>query len=103
MGNMTKHARYERRDRLNYIIDNIGIGEPICTAPSKNPNAISVLTNTGIIIIKGKTDNVIITVYIATIAEATAIYYQSGMTTPLPQRVKKRIRINKEELEKRCI
>lgn len=100
---MTRHARYERRDRFNYIVDNIGIGEPLCIAPSKNPNAVSILTDTGIVIIKRNADNAIITAYIATMSEATAIYYQSGMTTPLPQRVKKNIKRNREELDKRCI
>ena len=72
----------ERKDRINFIEKKIGFGKDIATniflsekrsmktsTPSK-----SILTDTGIIKIVSVDDDVLITAYIATVGEATAIY-----------------------------
>lgn len=79
---ITYHFSVERKDRIDFINQYIGFGEDIASniflsqkrsmktsIPTK-----SVLTDTGIIKILSLEDDVLITAYIATIGEGTAIY-----------------------------
>ena len=76
------HYSVERKDRINFIQKKVGFGEDIATtiflsnkrAEKTSMPSKSILTNTGIIKIVSADDGVLITAYIATISEATAIY-----------------------------
>jgi hypothetical protein len=69
---MSKHLRTERIDRAEYIATTIGIGKEVIRKEKKGRDSYSCLTDTGVVIIRGF-DNSIITMYIATMAQATAI------------------------------
>ena len=79
---ITYHFSVERKERVDFINQYIGFGEDIASniflsqkrAMKTSTPTKSVLTDTGIIKILSLEDDVLITAYIATISEATAIY-----------------------------
>ena len=78
---MTYHAREERFDRLSALIDYLGVGEIVLEVPDKYyTNSISCLTSTGIIIVKSSVNGVMITGYMASIRQATAMFYTVGIS-----------------------
>ena len=96
--NMTHHARFDRANRLNYIVDTIGIGEVVCTYRQKcydGRDAFLKLTSTGVIMVVNE-ENKIITAYIATIGEAIGVYREATTRHELPSGLYKRIRQNEK-------
>ena len=78
---MTYHAREERFDRLSALVDYLGVGEIVLEVPDKYyTNSISCLTSTGIIIVKSSVNGVMITGYMASIRQATAMFYTAGIS-----------------------
>ena len=79
---VTYHFSVERKNRIDFINKTVGFGEDIATniflsesrAIKTSVPTKSVLTSTGIIKIFSIDDNTLITAYIATIGEGTAIY-----------------------------
>lgn len=72
---MTYHAQVEREARIDYIIDVLGdFGQPIAKRNNPANNTITILTNLGVIIIKSNTTQKLVTMFLASIAQATAIY-----------------------------
>ena len=87
---VTYHFSIERKDRINFIKQYIGFGNPVATtihlskerAKKHNTPIRNILTDTGIIFIISLDSNEIITAYIATIPEAVAIYRQCHNKRP---------------------
>ena len=78
---MTYHAREERFDRLSALVDYLGVGEIVLEVPDKYyTNSISCLTSTGIIIVKSSVNGVMITGHMASIRQATAMFYTAGIS-----------------------
>lgn len=76
--NLTYHASEERFDRLNFIIEHIGIGDEFCVCPHlTDPTKEEILTTTGILVVRNKTTHVIITVYPCGLPKAVAVYRQA--------------------------
>lgn len=72
---MTYHAQVEREARIDYIIDVLGdFGQPIASQKNLDNDTTTFLTNLGVIIIKGTTSQKLVTMYLASTAQATAIY-----------------------------
>lgn len=94
--NMTNHARYGRKDRLEYILDTIGFGEVVASQilDDDKGGRRRELTTTGVVMIKGNADNSFITAYICDIDEATAIW-RSGNKREMPAQVYRNVRGNK--------
>lgn len=69
---MSRHLIEDREERLVKIAMTIGFGEVI--KESTHNGATIFLTNTGIIYVVNKQLKIIITVYVATINEISAIY-----------------------------
>lgn len=88
---MTKHARFERNARLEYIIDTIGMGEPVCEIESRQGGQ-RILTNTGIIIVKDGTT--LITAFIADFNQAYAIYKIANPNGKFPKKLESVIKLN---------
>ena len=97
--NMTFHARVERDNRLEFIIDTVGIGEVICETnrpdDSYGKPVKMRLTDTGVIIVTSQ-ENKIITAYIATISEAIGVYREATTRHELPSGLYKKIRQNEK-------
>lgn len=62
---MTKHAQYDRFNRLSAILDHIEIGEVVAkVADPHGRDTILNLTSTGIVLVVGKYDKKLITGYL---------------------------------------
>ena len=69
---MSKHLCQERTDRAVFILTTLGIGEPVRTRHSDTKENITlVLTSTGVILVRNDTTGTIITMYYATMKEAS--------------------------------
>lgn len=93
--NMTYHARYDRADRITAIIDTIGIGEIMFIVP-KNEYSEICLTTTGVVIVRTITERRIITVYVASLQLARALYATKFNMKKLPQTLFNVIRQNQK-------
>lgn len=95
--NMTAHARFERQNRIEYIINTVGLGSVIAEIRViDNQNRIShqKLTDTGVIIILSADNKTIVTTYIATADQACAIYKTAKKVSRLPDNLYTRVRKN---------
>lgn len=95
---ITRHVAVERFDRIEYIIDTIGLGERILFE-SIIPNSQNVmrkmqLTDTGVILVKPLDADILITAWIATIEQAVRISKRSGRNK-MPEALYRRIKNNK--------
>ena len=69
---MTWHMKKDRINRAVFIAMTVGFGNVVHTKYCKESNTYSYLTDTGVIIIKDPKD-VIITMYLANVAQAYAV------------------------------
>ena len=94
--NVSAHIQRDRMERISYIIDAFKgeFGKPIAEAPEGD--AIRTLTDKGIIIVTGITTGKIITMWIATVSQATAVYRDCHQCQKCPQWVMKICHKNKE-------
>ena len=83
---MTYHCQVERANRIQHIINDIGMGQII--KEKFHNNCYMCLTNTGITIIKTADKLKVITIYVTTMRELVAIY--EG-TKKIPPYLKKRV------------
>jgi hypothetical protein len=87
MTNLSYHVIEERKKRLE-IVDNIGVGTPVATIEvfdQRDGRVYKTLTSTGVVVIRSKITNMVITLYLATIGQAFYIYRTSyGATARLP-------------------
>lgn len=75
--NMTYHARVERADRLEYILNTTGIGEVVAEAPNDERGGLRRLTNTGVIIVVAEDHKTVVTAFICDIRQARSVYAYS--------------------------
>lgn len=98
--NMTNHARHDRRNRFDYILDTVGLGTEIVAEvkrlDDKNRVAYSRLTDSGIIVIVSADHKTVVTAYIATIEQASAIYRTARGCSIMPNSLYKRIKANEK-------
>ena len=90
---MSKHLYEERIDRLTKIGATIGFGEVVKEAPYVKSNATVFITDTGVIYVVNKSKKFIITVYTATIDEATLIF-EGNIPNYLRKRVLKNMKMD---------
>lgn len=95
MKNMTIHAREDRRSRLEYIVDTIGIGEIIATAENKDyRGGYCKLTSTGVVIVFSKDNKTVVTAFIADVTQAASIYKADKKVRCMPDSLYRRIKGN---------
>ena len=95
--NMTYHARRERISRIDYIIDTVGIGEviaSIATTDSLGRKGYQKLTSSGVIIVLSADERTVVTMFIATLGQACAVYKTDKNCKFLPDGLYKRINNN---------
>ena len=85
---LTYHAREERVERIARILMTIGIGN-VVIEKEMTDRAIGQLTDTGVLIIRNKKDNAIVTMYVCDMNKATWMF--EGQ---LPRGLKNTIRKN---------
>ena len=95
--NMTAHADRDRRSRLEYIIDTVGVGKVIVASheiDEYNRPVCYELTTTGIIIVKNK-DNMVVTAFFSGLEFATKVWQNvHGSKKKLPPVVAAQIKRN---------
>ena len=100
--NITTHVSVERFDRIEYIIDTIGLGDSIIMeANIKNPQNIMrkmQLTNTGVILVKPVDREVVITAWIASLNQVVQIYRTRGYAK-MPEYVYRLVKKNQKYMK----
>ena len=107
---MSKHATQDRIDRLMFIYDNIGIGEPYMDMQEEDILYIlqqtrpflqihdldlkNTVTTTGILLVRSAEDGTLITAYIADIDKITAIWRNKHGARPMPDNMYRRVLAN---------
>ena len=90
MMTISKHFMKERAGRYGFIASTVGIGKTVKTIERINSNSGKLcyvqVTDTGVVMVKG-TDNVIITMYLASITEIQT-YFIDGVPCVLEAIVK---------------
>ena len=89
---MSKHATQDRIDRLLFIYDNVGIGEPYID--SVEDDILYTITTTGVLLVRSASDGTLITAYIADIDKITAIWRNKHGERPMPDNLYKRVLAN---------
>lgn len=101
--NMTAHAKFDRANRLEYIINTIGIGNvvaEISTVDKQGRAGFQKLTDTGVIIILSADNKTIVTAYIATPDQACTVYKTAKKVSKMPDGLYSRIRKNEAIMKK---
>ena len=96
MKTTTYHYNIERKNRRDYIEKTVTMGKEICsvrfTSPSSKKESLSVLTDTGVIIVYN--DNWIpVTVFIGNIRQTTAMYRKATGEKLVPPSLFKKFQI----------
>lgn len=98
--NVSTHVTIDRWERITYIVDNLGFGNVVITCPSSsNRNNIEELTDTGVIIVRSRKTNDVITAFIASIDKVIAIYRNNSQYSRIPNFMYKRVTANKTLLK----
>lgn len=95
------HAQYERVSRIEYIIDWCGgeFGETIAEIRDTAENARIVLTEKGIVIIFNLENNTLVTMWIASPAQAIATYKNGHNGREVPRHYMKTFYKNRKASE----
>lgn len=92
---LSPHALNDRVDRLAYIHNTVGFGDKV-EAEWFDGNKVLQLTDTGVVMVKGATDDMLVTAYIATLAQAIRIYYNGLGLKTLPRWLYKKVTRNQQ-------
>ena len=92
--NLSNHLVRDRIDRMNYIVNQIGIGTVIIEAIDPKTHAIRQLTDTGIMIIKSEKEDKIITMYVANQKNLHECYKWAGRKK-VPEAMENKVKKNK--------
>lgn len=83
---MSYHCRVERKDRVQHIIDTIGLGQVVKEQFTRERYIC--ITDTGVTIIKSADKTKVITMYVTTYRELVAVY---GGQKKIPPYLKKKV------------
>ena len=90
----SNHVILDRPIRYARIQKTIGIGKPVAIAPDrKHKDCFNVLTNTGVCIIQGY-DGTMVTLWVASMNQATDIYKRTTGRCELPQKLYDAVKYN---------
>lgn len=97
--NITRHVSVERYDRIEYIIDTIGLGEKIILE-AIIPNEQKIMrkmqiTDTGVLLVKPCDAEIIVTAWIASIDQVVRISRKSGLSR-VPESLYRKVRNNQK-------
>jgi hypothetical protein len=92
---MSKHAQFDRTDRLVYIATTVGFGEVIIR--HEREDSVECITDTGVVMIKSLKEDFLITAYICDIDKAMAICRAMGMPQ-VPNALYRKILKNRNHL-----
>lgn len=81
---LSKHCERDRKERLQFILENVGIGQPLKEVFYYN--AYHYITDTGVAILIDSTQQKIITIYLIDEREAAAIF-KGKIPKPLQRKI----------------
>ena len=91
---LSAHVMVDRKVRIEIIEKTVGFGTPIVETPdNKNTDCTTVLTSTGVIVIVAP-DGMIVTTWIANVAQAISVYKRATNGKNLPKQLWKMIHYN---------
>lgn len=98
MNTMTKHCEIYRKNRMDRIAQEIGIGQIIKERyvkwPEKSYGNFICVTDTGVTIVKDEDHIKIVTMYVTTYKELVAVYQGANR---IPQFLRKKVLKNQEK------
>ena len=103
---LTYHCGVQRRERVQHIIDDIGLGQVVIERYFRSPEKIKAglpgtytcITDTGITLIKDENKQKIITMYVTTQRELVSIYRGANK---VPKFLKRRVDYNQSKYTER--
>lgn len=87
--NTTYHAGVERANRLQALEDTLGFTKPVLEVEVYEEEKRYLLTSSGIIIVKNLYRDIVITAFMANVAQAYRLYKMSGKSQMSPKMEKK--------------
>lgn len=95
VNHLTAHAKIDRIDRITFIAEHIGWGKEILRMNERrNPNNIVlILTSTGVVLVKERHTDTLITAYVATVQKIDAFYWQVKQK-PAPAKLRQKVAYN---------
>lgn len=95
VNHVTAHAKIDRIDRITFIAERIGWGKEVLRVNDRHDpnNIILVLTSTGVVLVKERHTDTLITTYVATVQMADAFYWQAKQK-PTPAKLRNKIAHN---------
>jgi hypothetical protein len=95
VNHVTAHVMIDRIDRVTFIAEHIGWGKEVLRVNDRHDpnNIILVLTSTGVVLVKERHTDTLITAYVATVQRADAFYWQAKQK-PTPAKLRNRIAHN---------
>ena len=97
LANTTHHAKVDRADRMRQVRQ-LRVGNPVATIEDyrDGKKAIITLTDNGVVVIRNPKSNAIVTLCLATPAQACFIYKRNyGDKARVPQEIYNQIKINR--------
>jgi len=91
---MTHHTKVERKDRVDYILDTVGLGEPMVDSFVEERNHWERLTTTGVLIVLDPSKKIVVTLYVPTVSKAVAVYCSGTHRSRVPENKMKLFRYN---------
>lgn len=95
VNHVTAHARIDRINRIAFIAEHIGWGKEVLRVNDRcDPNnIILILTSTGVVLVKERHTDTLITAYVATIQRVDAFYWQVKQK-PAPEKLRQKVAHN---------
>lgn len=97
---MSYHCKVERNNRVQHIIDEVGLGQIVKEKYNQYPGragTYTCITDTGVTIVKTEDKLTIVTMYVTTFRELVAVY---NGTKKIPPYLKKRVDRNQTKYVK---
>lgn len=82
MYKLSQHITKDRINRMNYIIDTVGIGETIFTFPCEDKDRSYEITDTGVLLVVSNKYAFVVTMYILNIDKLYAIFATNHTKIP---------------------
>lgn len=95
VSHVTAHAMIDRIDRVTFIAERIGWGKEVLRVNDRrNPTSIVlILTSTGVVLVKDRHTDTLITAYVATVQKVDAFYWQVKQK-PAPEKLRQKVAYN---------
>ena len=95
VNHVTAHAMIDRIDRVTFIAERIGWGKEVLRVNDRrNPTSIVlILTSTGVVLVKDRYTDTLITAYVATVQKTDAFYWQVKQK-PTPAKLRQKVAYN---------